>query len=135
VRHGRDARALLQEHDVLRPGAEVVVRDDRTVGATTELAVLRGVHQLVQTALRNLGGILEVCQQVFLGAVEDLDLDVLAEVRSVDEELQPAPGRLELLERGVVEDLVELLGELLIDLRDQCASTKALSTFSLRAWA
>jgi hypothetical protein len=92
-------------------------------------AVLGRVHELVEAALRHLGGVLEVGEQVFLRAVEQLDLDVLAEVDAVDDELEAAPGALELLELRVVEDLVDLPRELL-SISAISASTKALSTFS-----
>ena len=99
VRHRGDGGAVLEELDVLRAGAELVVREDGAVGLAAERAVLRGVRDPVKAALRDLGRVLEVRHEVVLRDVEQLDLDVLAEVGVVDEELEPAPRRLELLER------------------------------------
>jgi hypothetical protein len=83
-----------------------------------KVPVLAGVHQLVEAALRHLGGVLEVVEEVLLRAVEHLDLDVLAEVHLVDEELQRAPGALQPLEIRVVDDGVDLRGQPRVDLRD-----------------
>ena len=58
-------------------------------------------------------------EKVFLRAVEQLEVDVLAEVGPVDGELQAAPRRLELLEVRVMQDGVELLRDLLVDLGDE----------------
>ena len=98
-------------------------------GLAAERAVLGRVHDAVEAALRDLGRVLEVGQQVVLRAVEHLDLDVLAEVGAVDQELQAAPGRFQLLELGVVEDLVDLVRQRL-SISAIIASTTALSIFS-----
>ena len=56
--------------------------------------------------------------QLLLRHVEHADLQHLVGLGVVDEIVQTAPRALELLEIGVVHDEVHLLGELLVELRD-----------------
>jgi hypothetical protein len=56
--------------------------------------------------------------QVLLGNVEDADLEHLVGFGVVDHEMQTAPGTFEFLEILVVQDQVDLLGQLSIDLGD-----------------
>ena len=134
MRHGSDGCALLQERDVLRPRSELVVRHDGAVGAPAELTVFRRVDELVEAALRHLGRIFEVGEEVFLGAVDELDLAVFPEVDAVDQELEATPRRLHLLEGRVMDDLVDLSRELLVDLGDERVDECLvdLLTFALR---
>ena len=81
--HGGHAGHVLEQLDVLRLGAEVVVGDHGAHGLAAELAVLRRVDALVEAGLHHFGGVLEVREQVLLGYVDELDPDVLAEVRAV----------------------------------------------------
>gem|GEM_PF-6990902 len=107
-----------RQEDVGRAGVEEVVGDQRTDRLAAELAVLGGVDVLVQAGLDDLRAVLEVVQQVLLGGVEQLELDVLAEVGAIHQQLEAAPGGLQGLELRVVKDLVHLLAELGVDLRD-----------------
>ena len=113
-------------------GGELVVGDHRAEGLAAELPVLRRVDVLVQAGLGDLGGVLEVGEQVVLRDVEDLDLDVLAEVGAVDEELEPAPGRLQLLHLRVVEDLVDLPAHLRVELGDHVVDDRLVDLAPLR---
>ncbi len=97
---------------------EKVVGDDRANRLPTELTVFSGVDMLVQARLHDLRRVLEIIQQVALGDIEHLDLDVLAKVGAVHQQLQTTPRRLQCLEVGMVEDLVDLATELGVDLGD-----------------
>lgn len=110
-----DAGHELHQFHVLRCRGEGVVRDHRTVGLAAELAELRRIDVLVQAGLEHLRAVLEVVEQLALGAVEHLDPDVLPEVGPVDEELEPPPSRFKLLESLVMEDFIELCGKLAVD--------------------
>ena len=116
--HAGHAGDVLHQLDVGRTGRHVVVGDDGADRLATELAVFGGVDVLVQAGLHHLGRVLEIVQQVLLGNAENLDLDVLAEVGAVDQQLQAAPGRLQRLEIGMMENLVHLRAELGVDLGD-----------------
>ncbi|MDT4792942.1 hypothetical protein D3C76_687530 [compost metagenome] len=86
---------------------------------------------LVEAGLDHFRGVLEVVQQVLLGDVEKLDLDVLAEVGAVDQQLQAAPGRFQGLELGMVENFVHLPAELGVDLRDHAVDQCLLDLLAL----
>src|SRR5690606_1058637 len=81
-----------------------------------ELAVLGGVDVLVQAGLDDIGTVLEILQQILLGRVDQFDAGVLAEVGTIDQQLESAPGRFQGLETRVMENLVHLLAELAVDL-------------------
>ena len=106
VRHRRDRRALLQERDVLRAGAEVVVGDDRAVRACRRTCRTppstpcgRGRTSGSRASPRSPRAGLPSRQ------LRSSILMFSRKSRAVDEELEPAPRRLQLLEVGVVQDL------------------------------
>ena len=63
-------RDLLEQGDVLRVAAELVVADQHAVGVAAEGAVLLLVDLLEERALVELDRLLEVLQQLLLGHVE-----------------------------------------------------------------
>src|SRR5262245_13129997 len=113
----RHVRQLLQEQEVLRVLAELVVADQAAERLAAGRAELVLVDLLEQPALIELDGLREVVEQVLLARVEDADAQRLARLRAIHEVEQPAPGRLQLLELQRVHDLVELPTEQLVDLR------------------
>src|SRR5207247_2444733 len=68
--------------------------------------------------LVELQGAAHVAGQLAPGEVEDADLDVLGLRSLLDEVAQPAPGRLERLEGGVVKDGVDLAIEQVVEAGD-----------------
>ena len=60
-------------------------------GFATKLTVLRFVNVVVEPRLKQLGRVFEVREQIVFADVENADLDVLAEVGSVDEKAQSSP--------------------------------------------
>ena len=68
VRRGRHLRDLLQQLDVLRALAELVVADQRAERSAAEDAELFLVDLLEQRALVELRRALQVAQQLLLGA-------------------------------------------------------------------
>ncbi|MNQ35177.1 hypothetical protein D3C85_486520 [compost metagenome] len=118
VGHAGDAGDVLQGLDVRGARVEGVVGDQGADRLAAELAVLGGVDVLVQAGLGDLRAVFEVVEQILFGGVDDLQLDVFAEVGAIHQQLQAAPGRLQGLKFGVVEDFVHLLAELGVDLGD-----------------
>ena len=118
MRCRRDVRNLLEQFDVLTGLVEVVVTDHGTERCATEDAVLFLVHFLEQRALVEFGGPLQIAQQILLRHVEDLDLEHGPRFALLHQELQSAPRRLEPLELGVVQNLIQLQREQVIDLRN-----------------
>lgn len=118
VGHGADGGDVAQQFDVRRGGAEGVVADHACDRLTAELTVAGGVGMLVEAAAGDVAGVLEVLQQFFLGDVQHVELDVLAKIRAIDQQLQPAPGRLQLLELRLMQDDVHLLAQGAVDFGD-----------------
>ncbi len=118
VRHAGHRGDVLQGLDVWSARVEVVVGDQGADRLATELAVLGGVDVLVQAGLHDFRAVFEVIEQVLLGGVEDLQLDVLAEVGAIHQQLEAAPGGFQGLKVRVVQDFVHLPAELGVDLRD-----------------
>ena len=98
--------------------AEGVVADDRGKRSAAEHAELFFVNFLEHRALIELRRALQIAQQFALGAVEDLDLQHIGGFRLIHHVLQAAPARLQLLERLVVHDFVQLKRQQVVDLRD-----------------
>lgn len=65
----------------------------------------------INTTAGNVGGVLEVIEQVFLADVQDFELDVLAKVRTVDQKFEASPRGFKLLERGFMQNGIHLLAE------------------------
>ncbi|MNJ49944.1 hypothetical protein D3C77_452030 [compost metagenome] len=118
VGHARNTGHVLHQLHIRGAGRHEVVGDDRADRLATELTVFSGVDVLVQAGLHYFRRIFEIVQQVLLGDVEDLDLDVFAKVGALHQQLQTTPGRLQGLEVFVVKNFVHLAAELGIDLGD-----------------
>ncbi len=108
MRRRRDIRHLFQQFDVLRVAAEFVVADQRSIGRSTEDAVRLIVHLLENLALVEFRRLLKIFQELRLGDVENLDLQHGRGLGLEDEVMQPAPGRLQVLNFGRVQNFVEL---------------------------
>ena len=108
VGHAGDRGHVLHCLDVRRARVEEVVGDQGADRLAAELAVFGGIDVLVQAGLDHFRAVLEVVEQVLLGRVEDFELDVLAEVGAIDQQLEAAPGGFQRLELLVVENLVHL---------------------------
>jgi hypothetical protein len=109
---------FLQQLDVLRALAEFVVAQQRAERSAAEHAILFFVDFLEQRALVELRRALQVPQQLLLAHVQDLDLQHGAGLAVIQQVLQSAPARFQLLECLMVEHLVELNRDQVIDLRD-----------------
>ncbi len=114
--HGADRADILHQLDIGSAVGEGVITDHGAHRLTTKLSITAGVDMLVETGLGDFGGKLEIFQQLFLGGVQHLDLDVLAKIGAIHQQLQRAPGGLHLLQRLGMEDDVHLLAELLVEL-------------------
>ncbi len=99
---------------------EMIVADERAIGLAAELAEFLLVDRLEQRALVPVRARIEpqVAVELLLGDVHHLDLQRRVGLGVVDEVVQPAPGAFDLLERLVVQDLVDLRRQLLVQLGD-----------------
>src|SRR6516225_7349088 len=121
VRGSGDLGHLAQQLDVDRAVVEVVVAHQAAVRVAAELAELLLVDLLEDRALVPGGALvaLERLVQLALGDVHHPNLEHLVGLGVVDEMVQAAPGAFELGEVGVVQDQVDLLGQLLVQRGDQ----------------
>ena len=117
VHGGADFRQLAQQFHVGRRLVEVVVTHQAAVRFATELAVFFFVHLLEDRALVPRGALefLQGLVQVWLGDVEHANLQLLIALGVIDQVMQATPGAFQLLEILVVDDLVDLGGELGVD--------------------
>ena len=99
---------------------KVVITHQAAEGLATELAVFFFVDLLEQRALVPVGALvaLECLAKLRLGDVHHADLELLIGLGVVDHVMQATPCPFELLEVFVVQDLVDLVGQLLVDRRD-----------------
>ncbi|MCY1424706.1 hypothetical protein D9M71_404660 [compost metagenome] len=114
---GTNLGQLAEQLDVRWRLVEVVIADQAAIRLAAELAVFLFVHLLEQRALVP-GRALEFLQglvQVGLGDVEHADFQLLVALGVVDQVVQATPGAFQLLELGVVDDLVDLGSELGVD--------------------
>ncbi|PAV66566.1 hypothetical protein WR25_01167 [Diploscapter pachys] len=117
VHRGADLGHFAEQLDVGRRLVEVVVAHQAAVRLAAELAVFLFVELLEHRALVP-GGALELLQglvQVGLRDVEHADLQLLVALGVVDQVVQATPGAFQFLEVIVVDDLVDLGGELGVD--------------------
>jgi hypothetical protein len=118
VSRRRHVRHLLEQRDVLRMVAELVVADQQTERRAAEHAEFPLVDLLEHGALVELGGPFEILQQILLGDVEGADLQHRPGLALLDEMVQAAPGRFQFLEFRRVHHFVQLRGDERIQLRD-----------------
>src|SRR5262249_62098001 len=88
--------------------ANLVVAQKHAERLAPRVAELLLVDLAKELALVELQGLLQVARQLLPRDVEHPDLDVLRAGRLLDQVVQPAPGGLELLEGGMVQDRLDL---------------------------
>ena len=115
---GGDVGELLQQGDILRVAAKVIVTQQQAEGMAAEGAVFLFVDFLEQCALVEFDGLLQVVLQLLLADVEQAQLQSRAGLGVLHQVVQAAPGRLELLQFGMVENFVELRADQLVDTAD-----------------
>jgi hypothetical protein len=100
---------------------------DDPVGLAAEDAEGAAVEVLVEAGLGDVSGLSSAsARSSSLVVVDELEADVLAEVDAVDEVLEAAPGGLELLDGGVVEDGVDLGGQAAVEVGDEAVDAVAV---------
>ncbi|MCY1432957.1 hypothetical protein D9M71_489750 [compost metagenome] len=109
--HGTDGGHVAQQLHVRGRRAEGIVADHRRHRLSAELAEAGGVHVFVETAAGDVTGVLKVVEQLLFGHMQYIEFDVLAKIRAVHQQLQSAPGGLQLLKLGLVQDYVHLLAQ------------------------
>ena len=122
--HRPDAGDITEQLDVRGRRPEGVVTNHRSNRFAAELTVTGGVHMLVQAAAGDITGIVEVFEQLILGDVQHIQFDVLAKVRTVHQQLEPAPGRFQLLKLRLMEDLIHLLAQGTVNFSDHLIDPK-----------
>ncbi|MCY1432605.1 hypothetical protein D9M71_486080 [compost metagenome] len=98
--------------------AEGVVAYQQAERVPAEGAVFLFVDLLEQRALVELDGLLQVGLQFLLGHVEQAQLQAGAGLGVLHQQVQAAPGGFQLLQVGMVQDLVQLVADQLVDLAD-----------------
>ena len=105
---GRHVGDLFEQLDIFGMFAEFVIADQRAERRTAVDAVFFLVDLFEQGALVEFGSALQILEQLFLGAVDDLDLEHDARLALIHQVFEPAPGAFQFLEGGMVHDLVQL---------------------------
>ncbi|MNE42106.1 hypothetical protein D3C80_1362120 [compost metagenome] len=116
-----DFRHLTQQLYVLWAVVEVVIAHQATEGFAAELAVLFLVHFLEDGALvpAHTFMALQRAAQLLLGNDHKADFQHFIGFGVVDQIVQAMPGAFQLLEFGVVDNLVNLLRQFFVDFGDQ----------------
>src|SRR5690625_600568 len=122
MRHGTHRSSELQQLDIRCRGRKVIVANNGANRLTTELTILRGVNMLVESALTQFRGKLEVLKQLLLGRMEQVKLDVLTKVGAVHQQLEPTPGRFELLKSLIMQNLIDLAADPGIELNNHAVN-------------
>ncbi len=115
---GCDMRKTFEQRHIFRMLAEFEVADQGAKRSPAEDAVLFLVDLLEESALVEFRSLFDVAQQLLLRGVHHANLQPYAGLAVVHQVLQSAPRAFQLLERGMVHDLVQLDGEQMIDLRN-----------------
>src|SRR5699024_7434701 len=126
MRHGTHRSSELQQLDIRCRGRKVIVANNGANRLTTELTILRGVNMLVESALTQFRGKLEVLKQLLLGRMEQVKLDVLTKVGAVHQQLEPTPGRFELLKSMIMLNLIDLAADHGIELNKHAVNHRLL---------
>ncbi|MCY1434868.1 hypothetical protein D9M71_509440 [compost metagenome] len=103
---------VAQQRDILRPTAELIVRNGRGDRLTTGGVVFLSIGMDVQAALGDLWRVLKVLHQMILADIQQLDAHVATEVSLIDQRLDSAPGRFDPLEVFVMHDGIQLTADL-----------------------
>ena len=109
--HRRDRSALAHQRDVLGAGAEVEVGADEAVRRRAEQADALAIDVEVEAGGGQFRGLGEVVAHVDAGVLQQLEHDAVGERDPRGEQPEAAPGGLEGLHDGVMQDRVELGGE------------------------
>ncbi len=118
----RDAGHFTQQLNIWRTVIKVIVADNTTNRFTTKLAIFFFVHTLENRALVPAHALiaLERATKLLLGDAHHPNLQQFIGLRIVHQVMQAAPGAFQLLELLIVHDQVDLFGQLVIDLGDNC---------------
>src|SRR3984957_3318213 len=105
-----------QQVHIFRTSAEFIVSYHRCEGSATKDSELLFIDFLEQRTLVEFRCALQIFQKIMLRCIEDLDLQHDASFALVHQVLDATPCSLKLLERWVMQDLIQLLRDQLIDL-------------------
>ncbi|ABU79126.1 hypothetical protein ESA_03940 [Cronobacter sakazakii ATCC BAA-894] len=121
VRRRANARHFAQQLHILRAVVEVVVAHQAAKRLATELAILFFVDFFEDRALVPAHALkaFQGAAQFLLGDAHKADFQHLVGFRVVDQIVQATPGAFQLLELLVVNNLVNLLGQFLVDTGNQ----------------
>src|SRR5262245_51230257 len=108
MRCGSNLRDLLEQFDIFVTLTELEVADEGAERVSTENAKFLFIDFLEHRTLVEFWSALQVSQQLFLGRVEDFNLQHGTGLATIQQILQTAPGSLQLLEGGMVHHFIEL---------------------------
>ena len=109
---------FFQKRNILGMLAKLIVADQGAKGRASKHPVLFLIDLLEQRALVELHRLLEVFNELLLGNIQHPNLQHGAGLALIDEVVQAPPGSLKLLEIRTMQDLIELLRNERVDLRD-----------------
>ena len=101
-------RHLLQQLDVFSAPAEFVVAHQRPEGSAAEYSELLFIDLLEEGALIEIQRALQIPEKIPLGNIQQLDLEHVAGFALVHQVPDSAPSGLQLLEGGIMQNLVQL---------------------------
>src|SRR5205823_2875339 len=109
---------FLEQLHIFRLWPKLIIPHECREGCSTENAKLLFIHLLEERALVEFRSALQVAKQFRFLYVEDLDLQPFASFTLIKQIFQTSPTAFELLEVGMVHDLIELSRHKLVNLRD-----------------
>jgi hypothetical protein len=113
----RYLRHAPQPEDVTRAGCEVIQTNQTTVGTATVLIILRDIDLLEECAAEDIARVVfKVLEQLILADIEKLYCDVRLKIGVLNQLIDAAPGRLQMLKLRMMKDLVELFIDQYVDL-------------------
>src|ERR1017187_1929381 len=111
-------RNLLQQLNILSAAPEFIVADKCPEWSATENSEFLFVNLLEERALIEFKRTLQIPQQISLRDVQQLDLEHFAGFAVDDQVSDAGPCGFQLLERGVMKDLVQLQRDQSVDIRN-----------------
>src|ERR1035441_3207487 len=105
---GRNLRHLFKQFDVFSAAAELIVAHQRPERSAAEDAKFLFIDLLEEGALIELQRTLQIPEKVPLGDVQQLDLQHVAGFALQDQMPDSGPRGFQLLEGGIVQNLVQL---------------------------
>ena len=102
---------MLQHADIVWMILEFEIADHRAIGRSTRSSKFAFVDLLKHLSLVELDGLLQILLQLFLGTVEDSQLEIGASLTIHHQVIQTAPATFEFWKLGMVHNGRQLFGD------------------------